>query len=180
MSDGEIRKAIEEGEIEVTGHPGIHVGSSSIDLHLHNSSKVMKRGEAIHLKKEYQDDLFESNNDWEEVTIYPGEFYVMSTKERIKFADNIVGFVQGRSSLARLGIQVHCAGFADAGFDGTITLEVTNLSPRAITIPKDTRICQVVFDKMKKPAEIPYGKNKNSKYQGQSGPTVTRISNDYK
>ena len=78
-----------------------------------------------------------------------------------------------------MGIQVHAAGFADAGFEGTITLEVTNLTDRPIVIPAGTRICQMVFARTGKPSENPYGKNKRSKYQGQIGPTLTRINKDY-
>ena len=181
LSDGEIRRAMEKGEIAIFGNDdlGIHIGSSSVDLHLHNGTKILQRGDAISVIDAEMDKMFVDYDGWDEITIYPGEFYIMSTVERIRFANDIVGFVQGRSSLARLGIQVHCAGFADAGFDGTITLEVTNLTHRPIIIPKNTRICQMVFARTGKPAEVPYGENKKSKYQGQRGPTLTRINKDY-
>lgn len=196
MSDIEIKEAISNKEIEITGIDEVHIGSSSVDLHLDNRSMILdsekvKGSDFIHVAgqepfhglsfkdKERSSALFTEYNNWEEIVIYPGEFYILSTVERIKFADNIAGFVQGRSSLARMGIQVHCAGFCDVGFEGTITLEVTNLTLHPILISKNTRICQLVFAKTGKPSETPYGKNKRDKYQNQSGPTITRISKDY-
>lgn len=185
LSDREIKMAIANNEIKISGWDDLHIGSSSLDLHLANKamvldSKKMEEGEVLDFThKEKSADKFTDYSGWEEITIMPNEFYILATVERIKFADDIVGFVQGRSSVARMGIQVHCAGFADAGFDGTITLEVTNLTKYPIRIPAGTRICQMVFAKTGLPAKVPYGKNKKSKYQGQVEPTITSIHEDY-
>lgn len=187
LSDREIRNSLKCGEIEITGwYPEPFIGPSSVDLHLDNKAMILDKrkfaiGEPMHFaEKEKSADKFTEYNGWNEITIHPGEFYILSSVEKLKFADDIVGFIQGRSSVARMGINVHAAGFFDCGFEGTATLEVTNFTSQPVIIPKYTRICQMTFARTGLPAEIPYGMKKDSKYQNQSGPTITKISNDYK
>ena len=195
LSDIEIKEAMKKGEIEISGHPDIYIGPSSLDLHLDNKAMILddtkvKLSEPIHYKehsfqglsfedKEKSASMFSEYNGWDKIVIYPGEFYILSSVEKIKFADDIAGFIQGRSSIARMGINIHAAGYFDVGFEGTATLEVTNFTKFPIIIPKDTRICQMVFARTGKKAEVPYNKKKDSKYQGQSGPTITSIHKDY-
>ena len=185
LSDGEIKRAIKKHEIAITGVEDIYLGPSSVDLHLDNKAMILdndkfSEGEMMDFKeKEKTAGKFTEYNGWDEIIIYPGEFYILSSVEKIKFADNIVGFIQGRSSIARMGINIHAAGFFDAGFEGTATLEVTNFTKHPIKIPKDTRICQMVFARTGFSAEIPYNRKRDSKYQGQSGPTITSIHKDY-
>lgn len=186
LSDGEIKKAIEEGDIEVTGFDGeLYIGPSSLDLHLDNRAMIFDdekfepREMLDFSNKSASADKFTEYKDWEKIVIYPGEFYILSSIEKIKFADNIVGFIQGRSSVARMGINIHAAGYFDAGFEGTATLEVTNFTNHPVIIPAGTRICQMVFARMGKKAKVPYSKKKDSKYNGQMGPTITSIHKDY-
>lgn len=185
LSDGEIKEALARGDIGISGLTELYFGPSSLDLHLDNKAMILddskfSEGEIMDFReKEKTAGKFTEYNDWDEIVIYPGEFYILSSVEKIKFADDIVGFIQGRSSIARMGINIHAAGFFDCGFEGTATLEVTNFTKHPIRIPKNTRICQMVFARTGKPAEIPYGKKKDSKYQGQSGPTITSIHKDY-
>lgn len=194
LNDTDIKNAIANKEIEITGHELLYIGPSSVDLHLDNNAMILdedkiKKSAFKQVGDQYfkglkfgdpdSKDMFTEYNDWDEIVIYPGEFYILSTVERIKFADDIVGFVQGRSSIARLGINIHAAGFCDAGFEGTITLEVTNFTKFPISIPKGTRIGQMVFARAQSKAEVPYNKKKDSKYNGQSGPTTTKIHQDY-
>ena len=187
LSDGEIREALLCGELKVSStEEGFvpYVGPSSMDLHLDNKAHILSGGtqfnRKIHAnKKEEMADLFKEYNDWEEITIHPNEFYILSSIERIQFPNDMVGFLQGRSSIARIGINIHAAGFFDCGFEGTATLEVTNFTNYPIVLPKGIRICQMVFMRTGKPAEVPYGMKKDSKYQGQTGPVVTRVHEDY-
>jgi dCTP deaminase len=187
LSDIEIKEAMAVGEIEVYNPANLplYVGPSSLDLHLDNKAMILDKDKFVEgemmsfAEKEKSADKFTAYDGWDELIIYPGEFYILSSVEKIKFADNVVGFIQGRSSIARMGINIHAAGYFDAGFEGTATLEVTNFTNYPIKIPKHTRICQMVFARTGKPAEIPYSKKKDSKYQGQSGPTITSIHKDY-
>lgn len=184
LSDGEIREALLSGELEVSGQFPLYIGPSSMDLHLDNKAKIISKyiddiPNKIIIDDKNTHDVFREENDWHIIQINPGEFHLWSTTESIKFPPGIAGFVQGRSSIARLGLNIHNAGFADPGFEGTITLEVTNLTSLPIIVTKGTRICQMVFIRTGKPSEIPYGKRIGSKYQGQSGPTMTKVYEDY-
>jgi dCTP deaminase len=106
----------------------------------------------------------------------PGVFTLATTLERVKIPNNLVARVEGKSSLARLGLLVHVtAGFIDPGFHGTITLEMMNLSPRPIDLTVGMRICQLSFSRVDGRVERPYGHPAlRSKYQGQQGVTEAR------
>lgn len=104
-----------------------------------------------------------------------GEFMLATTLETIRIPKDMVGRVEGRSTLARLGLVVHVtAGFIDPGFEGQITLEMVNFGPHRIYLKPGMRICQVCFEKLDAPAQKPYA----GKYQGQRGVTVSRTHLD--
>lgn len=185
LSDKDLREEIDAGRIKIEGVSDLYVGPCSIDMHLDNKAKQIDPMDDvstayIYLTNKSSADLaFQECSGWDSIIIYPGSFYILSTIEKITLPDNIAGFVQGRSSLARLGLNIHAAGFIDPGFSGTITLEVTNFTPIPIVIPKNTRICQIVFQYSKSSCEVPYGAKTDSKYQNQSGPTLTEVHKDY-
>jgi len=108
----------------------------------------------------------------------PGDFALMSTKEKLNIPNGLIAFVQGRSSIARLGIQVEQAGLIDSGFTGAITCEVFNETHERIMLFENMRIAQVYFFKSQYADKL-YGIF-GSKYQNQSGPTESRINNDFK
>ena len=114
--------------------------------------------------------------------LHPGEFVLGSTLERIGVPDDLVGRIEGKSSLGRLGLIIHStAGFIDAGFDGHITLELTNIATLPITLYPGMKIGQVSFMQMTTPADKPYGSGaRGSKYQGQQGPTPSRYFENFK
>jgi dCTP deaminase len=111
-----------------------------------------------------------------QVMIRPNEFVLGRTQETVTLPDNIVGRVEGKSSLGRLGLLVHStAGYVDPGFSGTITLEFYNLNKRSIILSEGLRICQISFSEMSGPARKPYGSDGlKSKYQNQQETTVSR------
>lgn len=119
--------------------------------------------------------------DGEAFIIHPGEFALASTYETIKLPKHLVGRVEGRSSIGRLGVTVHVtAGYIDPGFHGKITLEISNIGKMPIAIYPKQRICQIVFETMTSPAKRPYGHpERDSKYMGQNGPESSKISKDY-
>ena len=108
--------------------------------------------------------------------LHPGEFVLGSTLERVALPDDLVGRVEGKSSLGRLGLLIHStAGFIDPGFDGHITLELSNVASLPITLYPGMKIGQISFLRMTTPADVPYGTGQlGSKYQGQRGPTPSR------
>lgn len=109
-------------------------------------------------------------------TLHPGEFILASSVERIALADNMVGQVAGKSSLARMGIQVESAGYFDPGWDGQATLELVNLTQRPVLLYPGMRIAQMIFIRASSSAERPYGSpGLGSKYKGQTGPTPSAM-----
>jgi dCTP deaminase len=108
--------------------------------------------------------------------LHPGEFVLGSTLERVALPDDTVGRIDGKSSLGRLGLLIHStAGFIDPGFDGHITLELSNVASLPITLYPGMKIGQISFLRMTTAADVPYGATQlGSKYQGQRGPTPSR------
>lgn len=107
-------------------------------------------------------------------TIATNDFILGSTQETISLPDNIVACIEGKSSLARLGLQIHqTGGWIDAGFSGQVTLELYNVSNRPIVLTAGMPIAQIVFFETEH-CEVPYGMKKDAKYQGQTGPTPSR------
>lgn len=103
----------------------------------------------------------------------PGDFILACTNESVELPDDIVGRVEGKSSIGRIGLAVHItAGFIDPGFSGQITLEIANLAPWSITLRPNMRIAQIAFQRMSEPSINPYGGVGH--YQGQTGPTESR------
>lgn len=188
LSDKDIRKKIETGEIQVSSSDQAHttnINASSLDMRLGRFFKVYN-----HSRQAVLDPLNKAS--FEEVTklieiqpgepfiVQPGEFVLGVTMEKIKIVDDLVARVEGRSSLGRLGIIIHStAGFIDAGFEGTITLEITNINRMPVALYPGMRVCQLAFELMTSKADVPYSKKKTSKYQGQASvPQESKISND--
>ena len=111
--------------------------------------------------------------------LHPGEFALGSTIERVRVPPDLVARVEGRSSIGRLAVVVHAtAGFIDPGFDGRITLELSNLGRVAVKLYPGMRISQIVFHTLSSPAERPYGPERGSKYHGQGGAETSKIGQD--
>jgi dCTP deaminase len=114
--------------------------------------------------------------DGDAFILHPGEFVLGSTLERVALGTDIVARLEGKSSLGRLGLLIHStAGFVDAGWDGHLTLELSNVANLPIAIYPGMKIGQISFLQMSSEAEQPYGSEaKKSKYKGQRGPTPSR------
>jgi dCTP deaminase len=112
--------------------------------------------------------------------LHPDEFVLAVTLERVEVPDDLVGRLDGKSSLGRLGLIVHStAGFVDPGFKGRLTLELRNISNLPITLYYGMPVSQISFMKLTTPAERPYGSGE-SKYQGQEGPEQSRYYLNYR
>ena len=159
---------------------------SSVDMRLGEEFKVFKV-----IRKAYIDPKDEENlSSYMESTtvkkgdafiIHPNEFALATTLEYVKIPDNLVARVEGRSSMGRLGVTMHVtAGFIDPGFEGNITLEISNIGAMPVALYPGQRVCQIVFETMTTPSEKPYGHpDRNSKYMGQTSPESSRIKLDY-
>ena len=115
----------------------------------------------------------------EPYVIQPREFVLASILEWVELPDNISARIDGRSSLGRLGLVIHStAGHIDAGFKGSITMELTNIGMMPIVLYPKMRICQLVFEPLSSPAERPYTLKPGAKYHSKDRPAETAISNE--
>ena len=185
LSDRSIREAIAARRIVIDPLDESCLQPSSIDVKVSNLFRVFRNHTTaiIDVKKDLTDltELVEMKGD-EPFVLHPGEFVLGSTLERVAIANDLVARVEGKSSLGRLGLLIHStAGFIDAGFDGHITLELSNVANLPITIYPSMKIGQVSFMTMTTPADKPYGSGaRGSKYQGQRGPTPSRYFENFR
>jgi dCTP deaminase len=182
LSDRDIRAEIERGRITIDPFDPACVQPSSVDLHVDSQFRVFanSRYPFIDVKQEMPDltELVEVKPD-EPFILHPGEFVLGSTLERVRLPDDLVARLEGKSSLGRLGLLIHStAGYVDPGWDGFLTLELSNVANLPITLYPGMRIGQISFFRLTSAAEIPYG-GAGSKYQGQRGPTASRFFQDF-
>jgi dCTP deaminase len=179
LSDVSIREELAAGRILIDPLDERCVQPSSVDLHVDAYFRVFRNDTTPYIDpKEPQEDLTELVEIKPEgaFILHPGEFVLGSTLERVKLPDDLVARLEGKSSLGRLGLLIHStAGFVDAGWDGHLTLELSNVANLPIAIYPGMKIGQISFLRMTTPAEHAYGSNEaGSKYQGQRGPTPSR------
>ena len=184
LSDISIRAAIEIGTIEIDPYDPAMVQPASIDVRVDRYFRVFENHRYAYIDpKQAQPDLtteVETGVDHAFI-LHPGEFVLGSTLEVVRLADSIVARLEGKSSLGRLGLLIHStAGFVDPGFEGHLTLELSNVATLPVAIYPGMRIGQMSFYELTTPAESPYGSDgTGSKYQGQRGPTASRIHQDF-
>jgi len=179
LSDRSIREALDAGRILIEPLDTRDVQPSSVDLHIDRYFRVFRNDTTPYIDpKESQEDLTEivEVDESGAFILHPGEFVLGSTLERVRLPDDLVARLEGKSSLGRLGLLIHStAGFVDAGWDGHLTLELSNVANLPIALYPGMRIGQISFFEMTTAAEHPYGSSsKGSKYQGQRGPTPSR------
>ena len=188
LSDRDIKARILKGDIVVESPDNDHhanIGASSMELRLGKYFKIYDHTKFAVLDPLQPETfkniarLIEVDDERVPFIVQPGEFVLGVTLEKIKISDDMVARVEGRSSLGRLGIIIHStAGFVDAGFEGTITLEITNINRMPVALYPGMRVCQLAFEEMSSPAEVPYHKKGSSKYQGQVYPEESKIAMD--
>lgn len=171
LSDGEIWEALAKGEVEINPFPEIVARSavqpSSIDLRLHGLLRRQKstpvRGVEIYPPDLDVTDFINRFTDQEDITLGgelllgPGDFVIAKTLERIRLPLTIAGRVEGKSSLARLGIAVHItAPKIDPDFNNNITLEIFNLGPFTVKLRQGMNICVLILERLGRPAQKGY------------------------
>ena len=170
LSGKEIKRLVKQGRIKITPFdPGL-VGAGSIDLRLGNTFRVFKKHPksiAIHNEVDYtKGSTLIKLKKGESITIQPGHFVTANTVEEIDLPVDIAGWLEGRSSLARLGIAIHItAGYVHPGSKGKQVLEISNVSSSSVALFSGTRICQLVLEEVKNP-----GKRYSGRFAGQKRP----------
>lgn len=177
FSDREIKRLIEKQELICEPLIDNSIQPASIDCRLGDKFLVIDSNEMSHLtlstEVKYREVVSES------FTIPPKSFVLATTVEYIELPDDIACFVEGRSSIGRLGLFIQNAGWVDPGFKGKITLELYNANELPIQLEAGRRICQFVFARTGFPSEFPYGHaSRKSKYQGQDTTVGSRIMKD--
>lgn len=185
LSDRTIREELAAGRILIEPLDEGCVQPSSVDLHIDRFFRVFRNHTMRVIDvKERQEELTElvEASDEDPFILHPGEFVLGSTLERVGLPDDLVARLEGKSSLGRLGLLIHStAGFVDAGWDGHLTLELSNVANLPITLYPGMKIGQISFLRMTTPAEVPYGSSAvGSKYQGQRGPTPSRYYENFR
>ena len=178
LSDRTIARLLDEQRIVIEPYDESLLQPSSVDVRVDRFFRVFHNARYAYIDvKEPQEDLTElvEIDDERPFILHPGEFVLGSTLERIVLPDDLVARLEGKSSLGRLGLLIHStAGFIDPGWDGHVTLELSNVANLPITIYHGMPIGQISFMRMDGLVENPYG-SRGNKYQGQVEPTPSRF-----
>src|SRR5690242_4779207 len=184
LSDATIARLLAESRIEIDPYDESLLQPSSVDVRVDRLFRVFHNNRYPYIDvKAAQEDLTELVElaDSQPFVLHPGEFVLGSTLERVRLPEDLVARLDGKSSLGRLGLLIHStAGFIDPGWDGHVTLELSNVANLPITIYYGMKIGQLSFVQLTEPAETPYGADAlGSKYQGQQGPTPSRYCENF-
>ncbi len=185
LSDRDLRAQLDAGRVAIDPLADDALQPSSIDLRVDRRFRVFANHRYPYIDtREPQPDLTELVDvaEGEPFVLHPGEFVLGATLERVALPDDLVARLEGKSSLGRLGLLIHStAGFVDAGWDGWLTLELSNVATLPIAIYPGMKIGQLALFRLSSPAERPYGASAlGSKYQGQEGPTASRYYENFR
>src|SRR5579883_3228804 len=187
LSDVDIRKYIEQGKIKITPSlPPEQFGSCSVDFRLGNEFSVFEHSKHAYIdlkEKTAIQDLMRTITvaAGEPFILQPREFALAITEESLDLDDDVLGRLEGRSSLGRIGIIVHgTAGLFDPGWTGKATLELSNLGRMPVALYPGMRICSFTFEQLSSPSSVPYRKKLGNKYAGQTRPLASRLAGEFK
>lgn len=191
LSDRDIIQHLKVGKIAIEPKPGNDkIKGISVDLRLDNRFRVFNDHTAPYIDLSGPKDEVQKIMDTvmgEEILIendkafflHPGELALAATLESVTIPDDLVGWLDGRSSLARLGLMVHVTAHRiDPGWHGQIVLEIFNSGKLPLALRPGMDICAINFETLSSAAEKPYNKRTDAKYQNQTGPTSSRINED--
>ncbi len=186
LSDVDLLNRLEKGDLVIDPIDDLdtQIQPASVDLRLGSDFIEYKRTNAPCIRPNNEDEVDSYLREThipedEEIIIHPGDFILGTTYEHVEIPNDLVATLEGRSSLGRLAIIIHAtAGFIDPGWEGKITLEISNLGTVPIALKPGMRVSQLVISELKTASERPYGEERGSKYQGQSGPEGSKIHAD--
>ncbi|CCF83814.1 dCTP deaminase [Nitrolancea hollandica] len=186
LSDREILQALKDGRIKVVPELDLEsqLGSCSIDFRLGNTFMVFEHSRFSYIDPRHAQSIGEAMRtivvpDGEAFIMQAGDFALASTMESLVLPDDLLGRLEGRSSIARLGITVHStAAVFEPGWEGTATMELSNLGRMAVALYPGMRICSFTFEQLSSPAMVPYRMKKDNKYAGQSDPKASRLAEE--
>lgn len=186
LSDRDIVRALEAGRIRIEPAPDLEkqLGSVSVDFRLGSTFMVFEHSRFSYIDPRHPQSIgdamrtIEVTGD-EPFIMQPGDFALASTMESLELPDDLLGRLEGRSSIARLGITVHStAAVFEPGWIGTATMELSNLGRMAVALYPGMRICAFSFESVSSPVMTPYRTKKNNKYAGQVTPQASQLSEE--
>lgn len=174
LSDKTIIEMRKQGTLSIEPLLNEQIQPASVDIRLGNTFGIVEdtAGGIITMDRKITYKTIETDK----YLLLPGQFVLATTIEYIRLPDNLTAFVEGRSSLGRMGLFIQNAGWVDPGFEGEITLELFNANRCAIELQSGRRVGQLVFAELDGNALNPY----NGKYQGQTGATGSKVYMDNK
>lgn len=180
LSDSQIGKELAYGELDVSPvNLSEQLQPNSLDIRLGDEfSLFLEDGPTIDPKEGIKEEHYTTFSDVEGYKVFPGDFVLATTIESFDIPDYLYGQLHGRSSVGRLGIEVHStAGLLDSGYSGEVTLEIVNNNSSVIKLYPGMRIAQVVFHELSSPSSNPYNE-KDNKYQQQKGAVHSRLNEE--
>ena len=173
LSDQAILTQLENRSLSISPLEKGQIQPASVDIRLGNTFSVIEDSPSgvITMDQEITYKTIQSDT----YVLLPGQFILATTMEYFVLPDDLTAFVEGRSSLGRMGLFIQNAGWVDPGFEGEITLELFNANRCAIKLQSGRRVGQLVFARMDTPALHPY----RGKYQGKKGATGSRVYLDH-
>ncbi len=187
LSDRDIKRYIAEGKIKISPElPPEQFGSCSVDFRLGHEFSVFEHSRFAFVDPRHKQGIEEMMRrvivpDGEAFILQPRDFVLAITEETLELDAEVLGRLEGRSSLGRIGIIVHgTAGLFDPGWTGKATLELSNLSRMAVALYPGMRICSFTFEQLSTPVDVPYRKKPGNKYAGQTSPLASRLAGEIK
>ncbi len=188
LSDRDIARALEEGRIRIDPMPDLatQLGSISIDFRLGRTFMVFEHSRHSFIDPRRPQSIADAMRtilveEDEPFIMQPGDFALASTVESLELPDDLLGRLEGRSSIARLGITVHStAAVFEPGWVGTATMELSNLGRMAVALYPGMRICAFSFETLSSPVRTPYRLKRNNKYAGQQAPRASLLPEENK
>lgn len=186
LSDRDIREALQSGRIRIDPFPDLseHLGSCSVDFRLGNTFMVFEHSQYSFIDPRQPQSIGEAMRtihvpDGEHFIMQAGDFALASTTESLELPDDLLGRLEGRSSIARLGITVHStAAVFEPGWTGTATMELSNLGRMAVALYPGMRICSFTFQQLSSAVDVPYGHKTGNKYAGQHDPRASQLAEE--
>jgi len=186
LADREILQALREGRIKISPEPDLekHLGSCSIDFRLGDTFMVFEHSRFSYIDPRQPQSIGEAMRtlvvpEGEAFIMQAGDFALASTMEALELPDDLLGRLEGRSSIARLGITVHStAAVFEPGWVGTATMELSNSGRMAVALYPGMRICSFTFEQLTSPALVPYRQKQGNKYAGQIQPRASGLSEE--
>ena len=169
LSDQTIMKMLQQGTLSIAPLTESQIQPASVDIRLGNTFSIVEDSSNGIITMEHE--IIYKTIETDTYLLLPGQFVLATTMEYFTLPNNLTAFVEGRSSLGRMGLFIQNAGWVDPGFQGEITLELFNANRCAIELKAGRRVGQLVFSEMDAAALHPY----QGKYQGQTGATGSRV-----